>query len=149
MAKRGRGRPTKLSPAVEEAILKSLKIGAPLTIAAEAAGISQRTLEFWLEWGRAGKEPYASFADKAAKLRAEDAVRSLSVVVRAQLRGDLNALRAAIWSLERKFPRHFGQAAMHAAVSVHTGSAKDGDEAPKVQFYLPLNGRLPFENDGN
>ena len=129
-SKRGRGPLHKFTKEVQETILRHLKAGAYLSHAAEAAGIEGRTLHYWLEWGAEGKKPYAAFALQVRKLRAEDAIRSQSIVTRAQLGHIEGDWKAAAWSLERKHPKVYGQAAAQAAaaVTVRTGSAAHSGE---------------------
>jgi hypothetical protein len=51
-------RPTKLTPEVREAIVKAVRAGAPRSLAARAAGVSEATLHRWLAQGRdEGKGP--------------------------------------------------------------------------------------------
>lgn len=150
-SKRGRGLTRKLTPEVQEIILRHLRAGAFLSHAAEAACIEVRTLHYWLEWGTQGKEPYAAFVVQVRKLRAEDAIRSQSIITRAQLGRIDGDWKAAAWNLERKFPKEYGLAAMTAAASVTLrpggGAASSGGDSDggstTVQFYLPDNGRRP------
>jgi hypothetical protein len=133
-----------------------LRAGAFHKCAAEGASISFQTYKNWLKRGEAGEEPYASFAIKAAKARADDAMRSISVIERAQLRrprpedGQVEGdWKAAAWLLEHKYPQEFGSAALQAAAaSMRMGAvaAKGGDDVGNengVIFYLPTNGRRP------
>ena len=56
------GRSTKLSPEVEEKILKAIRAGNYAAIAAEYAGISESTFYGWLRRGRKeGKGPFFQF----------------------------------------------------------------------------------------
>lgn len=154
MAKRGRRGPYKLTPEVEETILRHLRTGAFQVHAAEAAGIEYRTLKNWLDLGEEGVKPYKAFAIKVRKVQAEDAIRSQSIITRAQM-GPINGdWKAAAWSLERKYPKQYGHAAMQAAAAVTLrGPAAGGggdntdDGATTVQFYLPDNGRRPQDED--
>lgn len=145
-----RGPKTKLTPEVEAGILKHLEVGAFLKHAAEAEGVSYEALNDWSRRADAGEKPYAAFMAKVRKVRARDAIRSQSVVTRAQLQRVDGDYRAAQWNLERKFPKEYGSAAAHAAVTVRTGVAAsgggedDGTET-RVQFVLPSNGRRPEE----
>ena len=151
--KRRRG-PYKLTPAVEEIILRHLRTGAFQVHAAEAAGIEWRTMKNWLDLGDEGVKPYRDFAIKVRQLQAEDAIRSQSIITRAQL-GQINGdWKAAAWSLERKYPKQYGHAAMQAAASVTLrggGAANSGDNTDDgvttVQFYLPDNGRRPQDEE--
>lgn len=149
-SKRGRGPVKKLTKAAEETILRHLKAGGYLTHAAEAAGIEYRTLYNWLEWGAEGKRPYAAFAEKVLRVRAENALRLQSIVTRAALGPITGDYKAACWTLERHFPKVYGTAAQHAAaVTVRNAAANSGDSdgaTTTVQFVLPSNGRRPDED---
>ena len=59
-APRGR-RPLILDGAVRRQVLDSVRLGAYLWVAANAAGITERTLMYWLQKGREGIEPYVQF----------------------------------------------------------------------------------------
>lgn len=154
MAKRGRRGPYKLTAEVEETILRHLKTGAFQKHAAEAAGIEWRTLKNWLDLGDEGVKPYKAFAIKVRKLQAEDAIRSQSIITRAQLGHIDGDWKAAAWNLERKYPLQYGQAAMHAAASVTlrggpaaSGGDSEHNDTTTVQFYLPDNGRRPQDDE--
>ena len=145
---------TKLTPEVSETILRHLRTGAFRKHAAEAAGISEEALEQWMKRGAAGEKPFAEFARKVRQVLAEDAIRSQSIITRAQLQGIDGDWKAAAWSLERKHPKLYGHAAMVAAASVSVrgpgsaGATSDGDSGvTTVQFYLPDNGRRPQDED--
>jgi hypothetical protein len=146
--RRGPRGPYKLKPEVEETILRHLRTGAFQVHAAEAAGIEWRTFKNWLDLGDEGVKPYAAFTIKVRQLQAEDAIRSQAVITRAQLGRIDGDWRAAAWSLERKYPKIYGLAAMHAAAAVTVrggvaGGATNDDSVTTVQFYLPDNGRRP------
>lgn len=131
---------------VHATIVKHLRAGAFLTHAAEAAGVSYKAVKDWVDRGLEGDKRYARFACEVRKVQAEDAVRSQSVITRAQLEGDW---KAAAWSLERKYPKLYGRAA-EPAVGVTIGPANSDDEGAsstrtRVEFYLPSNGRRPDE----
>jgi hypothetical protein len=156
VAKRGRRGPYKLKPEVEETILHHLRLGAHQVHACGFAGIEYRTLKYWLDLGDQGVAPYKAFTIKVRKAQAEDAMRSQSVITRAQLGHIAGDWRAAAWALERKYPKQYGQAAaMQAAASVTlrggpaANSGDDNDDAATtVQFYLPDNGRRPQDEEG-
>lgn len=146
-------KPYKLTGEVEEIIVSMLRTGSYAKYACEAAGVEYRTFKYWLERGEAGEKPYAAFAIKVMKARAEDANRSQSIITRAQIGRIDGDWKAAAWNLERKYPREYGQAALAAAaaVTVRTGGGQtesntDGTSTT-VQFYLPDNGRRPQDDD--
>lgn len=145
--KRKAGRYTKLTPEVEETILRHLRTGGYQVHAAEAAGVTYDAMRKWILRGEAGERVYADFATKVRKVLAEDALRSQSIITRAALGGDW---KAAAWSLERKHPKLYGQAARQAAATVTINNAGESDaegNTTRVQFYLPDNGRRPQDDE--
>lgn len=138
----------KLTKEVEETILRHIRAGAFLKHACEAAGIEDRTLRYWMQHADNGKKRYVAFAQKVLKARAEDALRAQSVVTRAMLGPIAGDYRAAIWSLEKKHPKLYGNAAVAAQVTLERTRDEDGEPTRTVvQFYLPSNGRRPGEGD--
>lgn len=133
---------------VHETICRHLRVGAYLTHAAEAAGVSVDAAKDWVAKGLAGDRRYEAFAHEVRRLQAEDVMRLQSLVTRAALGGDW---KAASWLLERKFPKWFGHAASAAATALTVrgaSAASGGDERQtQVTFYLPSNGRRPDEGD--
>ena len=113
--RRRRGKPRRLTAAVEEQICALLEIGMPEKLAAEAAGIPERTFHHWCQQGRDGIEPYASFLTKVERARAIGAKNLLTRVLKGE-----KGSSAAQWVLERRFPREFGPRVM-------LGGIPDGD----------------------
>lgn len=138
------GRRTKLTPAVEETILRHLRTGGYRSHAAMAAGIGSSTFDEWMQRGADGERPYADFYTKVQKAQAESALRNQSIITRAAVAGDW---RAAAYSLERHFPKEYGRASMVAAVSLQPGGADARPGMTQVQFYLPDNGRRPQDDE--
>jgi transposase-like protein len=108
------GRRTRFTPDVRAAILAALEAGAYLDEAAAVAGVSVRTVHYWLSAGRdaadaedEGRPVDADAAERLHFLRAVDAARAktevamLRVVQDAAERGDW---RAAAWYLAHAFP---------------------------------------------
>jgi hypothetical protein len=149
-SKRKTGPKTKLTPEVEETILRHLRLGGYRTHAAMAAGIGERTFHEWMTRGEAGEKPFASFYTKIQKALAEDALRCQAVITRASIAPIAGDWRAACYSLERKHPKEYGHAAMVAATRVSiqpSGGSADAGEVARVEFYLPINGRRPDDGD--
>ena len=78
------GRTTKLTPQIQESIVRAVTAGAPLVQAAELAGIDKSTV---LEWMRRGEErdpvrprtdAYANFASAITHARASDEIRRIA-----------------------------------------------------------------------
>jgi len=123
------GRPTKLTPEVQDAILRALRAGNYMETAAAFGGVHKDTLYDWLKRGRAdivkGKEDglYASFVRALDKAVADGEVRDVAIIAEAaqgrpaQLDRDGNVIRAAVppqwtasaWRLERRWPKKWGR----------------------------------------
>ncbi|MGA8575963.1 MAG: hypothetical protein WB609_09845 [Candidatus Cybelea sp.] len=112
---RRKGKPRTLTAAVEEEICASLEIGMPEKLAAQAAGIPERTFHYWCQQGRDDIEPYASFLTEVERARAIGAKNLLTRVLKGE-----KGSTAAQWVLERRFPREFGPRVM-------LGGIPDGD----------------------
>lgn len=65
------GRPTKLTPELQKKICDEVCRGTSQETAALLAGIQERTLYYWIERGKAGKEPYLQFFQDLMRARAE------------------------------------------------------------------------------
>ena len=97
------GRPTKLTQEVERAICDALKAGATLRIAAEFAGIGERTLATWL----ASPAPrFQQFQQAVKQATARGDVGALAVIQKAAKDG---TWQAAAWLLERRHPAEYGR----------------------------------------
>jgi transposase len=92
------GRPRKLTPALEAALLRMIRDGVSRAGAARAAGIEWPTFESWTR-------RFASFS--SAVTRAEGA--SEAALVRAIRRQAPTDWRAALALLERRFPDTWGR----------------------------------------
>lgn len=136
--KRGRGRPTKLTPEIQRTIVDMLRRGNYLETCAVIAGLDPSTVRGWLKKGRESKRGmYRDFfaAVKRASVRPE--VEDVETIRKAAA----TDWRAAAWRLEHRYPQRW---AKKTTKLEHTG--KDGaklDGAPTTVIYLPDNGRLP------
>ena len=100
------GRPTKLTPEVQEAIVTAVLAGSYLETAAAAAGINRDTLYHWLRTGaRSNGGIQRAFSDAVKKALAESEIRLGAFVRRAAP----VEWQAAAWMLERKFPDRYGR----------------------------------------
>jgi hypothetical protein len=102
---RGTGRPTLLTKDIQELICQCIREGNYREVAAEWAGISKRTLRYWLAAGRKEKpgEPHYIFLH--AVLEAERAAEM--EMVAAVMRAAAQEPKHAQWWLERKFPERW------------------------------------------
>ncbi|HZJ66960.1 MAG TPA: hypothetical protein VFD36_25810, partial [Kofleriaceae bacterium] len=78
--------------------------GVYVDTACKACGIAEKTYYNWLERGKAGEEPYASFLQATAKAAAEAEVYAQTVVMSG--RGNW---QARAWWLERTRPTKYGR----------------------------------------
>lgn len=103
------GRPTKLTPEVEADLVLLLGAGVPNTIAARAVGVSERSVERWMQ---------GDLRQRVAEARARgqaqaDAASEARLVVLIALAAKEN-WRAAAWLLSRRWPERWGGARMQA-----------------------------------
>lgn len=96
------GRPTSLTPEVQEAICKALRAGNYLEQAASAGGIHRDTLRSWMQRGATGEEPFAEFL--GAVKEAEDKGERLLL---RQVRAGVDNWQSRAWVLERRWPKRW------------------------------------------
>lgn len=74
--------PTKYVPEIVDAVIAARRAGKSMEVAAQAGGITKRTLCAWLRCGRDGMSPFDSFLarwNEAAALAFTDYIRATSV----------------------------------------------------------------------
>lgn len=91
------GRPTKLTPEVQDRILEAIGAGNTKKDAAAYAGIGYRTLETWLTDPR---PLYRQFQQAVAQKEAQAVVRNVAIIAKAAQ----DTWQAAAWWLERRRP---------------------------------------------
>jgi transposase len=97
-----RGRPTKLTPEVEDDLVLLLASGVPIPVAARAVNVSERSVERWLQ---------GDLRQRVAEVRARgqsmsDAASEARLVVLISLAAKDN-WRAAAWLLSRRWPQRW------------------------------------------
>lgn len=101
------GRPTKLTPPVERAIVSAIARGNTRKVAAEAVGINEATLYRWLQQG-GGEHPvklYREFREAITRAEAGAVMAAVGVV---RFAGRTN-WQAMTWWLERRYPDEWGR----------------------------------------
>ncbi len=98
------GRPTDLSPEVQDAICVALREGCPRETAAGCAGVGKNTFYEWLKKGDAEDGPFREFRDAVEKAL-WDGIRSLLAIIRSGNQG----WQGAAWMLERIHHETFGR----------------------------------------
>jgi hypothetical protein len=97
-------RPTKLTPAVEEKIVRAIRAGNYPEVAARHAGIHPATYYRWMERGALEGEapeddPYRRFRAEVERALADAEIADVGLIERAARNGDW---RAAAFLLERR-----------------------------------------------
>jgi len=118
------GRPTKLTKAIQDELVKTLRSGNYLETAASFAGLSHSIIREWVRRGE--RESIRLTNDPEAKpIKSEIPFMEFSVAIKkAQAQSEVmdvmligNAAReswqAAAWRLERKFPDRWGRKDKH------------------------------------
>ena len=116
MAESQMGRPSKLTPEVQDSICKYLRAGNPFKTACEASGIGYATGKQGRQRGedrhpdRESGEDFVAFVAAVEKAEAEALARCAAVVQKAALDG---SVQAATWFLERRAPAEWGRVDRH------------------------------------
>ena len=100
------GRPTKLTPDVQEAIVDGINAGLTYRMSCARAGVTHATFYRWLEKGETAKSgAFREFCDTVSRAKADSALRLVSQIT-LQAPTDW---RAAAFLLERRFPDDYGK----------------------------------------
>lgn len=101
------GRPTKLTPELQELICNYIRNGNYVETAAAAAGLHRSTFYDWLKTGAQQESGiYKDFADAVNEAVAQSEINDLRIIEEAAKAG---AWQAAAWRLERRFNSHWGR----------------------------------------
>ena len=108
------GRPSKLTPEVQEAICSALSDGNTRKDSAAVAGTTYKSFGVWMRKGRAEPDgEYGAFRAAVKKAEAEAVTRNVGIIKTAAE----TTWTAAAWWLERRRPADFGKRERHE----HTG----------------------------
>ena len=103
------GRPTKLDEATAQALLDALKVGCPIRVACQAAGVGPTTFKSWVARGKSRDEadaPFRAFRADVKKARAAGEAAALKIIHAAMP----TTWQAAAWFLERSRPERWARA---------------------------------------
>jgi hypothetical protein len=132
------GRKSKLTPETQDAICQAVEKGAPVTIAAAAVGIADRTVNFWLQRGanaelaEDGKdEKYRLFLLAVQQSRARYCARAVECIHDAMPKD----WRAALAMLERQFPAFFSKV-LRGEVSVTQDKADISQDRAELKLLV-------------
>lgn len=100
-----RGRTPKLTPEIQKVICEGIAAGIDRKHAAARAGISERTMVYWMRRGRDKKNKlYVAFVASVKKAEADAVARNVAIIQKAAS----TAWTAAAWWLERRHPDEYG-----------------------------------------
>lgn len=106
MAKSKGGRPSKLTPRVQEKIITAIRAGNYAQVAAVYAGIGESTFYRWMDQGeRAKAGRYRRFWQAVKEAEGEAEVRAVAIIQRKMPED----WRAAMSYLERQHPKRWGR----------------------------------------
>ena len=100
-------RPTKMTPDIINRIGDGISLGLTYASAANAAGITYQTLNFWMNKGKNSKSgEYFEFYKYITKCNADAAKALLECLNKAAVAGNC---QVCMFILERRFPEDFGR----------------------------------------
>lgn len=125
------GRPSKLTPKIQEKIVMAIRAGSSPEGAAQYAGIDRSTFYRWMEQGRRARSgPFRKFRDAIEKGKADLETMVAAKVIKGINEGKLDL---AIQFLERRYPDLWGR---RDAVKVE-GDVRHQAAGGPVRIFLP------------
>ena len=121
-------RPGKLNAETVETIVQRIRVAAPVTAAAEAAGVSRETYYAWLERGnstRPADKPYREFRLAIEQALAES---EAALVQRLQNAAAKGSWQAAQYLLEQRHSDNWGKPQNDTGTSGEAVKATRGEE---------------------
>ncbi len=97
------GRPSKLTPEVQEKICQILRGGNFKNVACEYAGVSQRVFREWMKKGAEGEQPYEDFRRAVIEAEKSAEIRAVGLIIKAAQEDP----RHAQWWLSHRFPERW------------------------------------------
>jgi hypothetical protein len=105
-----------LTSEAQAAICRAIRIGATREVAAQAAGVTRRTLQYWIERGKAEQERLAQKGARRRK-REEPYLHFLHALEEAEAEGEVTHLETIAadgaagskWILSRRHPDRWAQ----------------------------------------
>lgn len=123
-----RGRKSKYTPEVVKRILDGIRVGATLTHACAAGGISFETFNEW-------RKDKPEFSEAIKKAEGECVVMRLARINKA---GQEGTWQADAWTLERRYPHDYGRTVQDVNANVEVSGG--------ITLYLPKKGKNDDSN---
>ena len=139
------GKPSTLTPEVQERIVKVIRKGNYFETAVAYAGVPRSTFYDWLRRGREERdrvskdarlrvrqteEKFVNFSIAVEQALAESEMDSLDIIVKASD----NNWQASAWRLERRFPDRWGRKVQQQVE--HSGSVDITKRAEEIDRYF-------------
>lgn len=118
-----RGMPLALTQDIGEKILNAINIGVPAETAVKATGLHRDTYYGWMQRGRKGEEPYASFLAAVERAKGQAEMRmamDMSEIANGTKEATQTRFNALGWFLERTNPAQWARPERDA-VTVNVG----------------------------
>jgi transposase len=113
------GRPTKLTPEIQDKIIDAIQAGNYQDAAARYAGIDPATYYRWMSKGEDPDSPYSEFREAIERAKAAAEVESVAIIKLAARDG---TWQAAAWWLERTRPQKFGRKERYEVTGAEGGN---------------------------
>ena len=120
-----RGRRPGITAEITAAVLAAVRVGAPLEVAAQAAGVSRSTFWDWMRKGDEGKKPYAAFSESVRRAEAEVHVVVVGAVRQAIQHNPELALR---WMRMRWWPHYLDHTKVDMSLDVDREAERMAEE---------------------
>jgi transposase len=138
------GRPTKLTPEVQDKLVNAIKVGATYEHAADYAGIDYSTLRRWIEKGQKAKSgPFCELCDAIKRAEGGAVVWWSTQIDLAAKEGNW---QAAAWKLERRYPEIYGRRVQSVE---HSGKGGKPIEVRAIDYRQAIAPLAPDEDDSS
>lgn len=107
-AKTSTGRPTSLTPELQDRIIDLCKVGVDKSSICDALDLSEHTLRYWLSRADDDIEPYRTFRARFREAENQQKVWALRILEKAANADPVKAWKAAAFILEKRWPKEFG-----------------------------------------
>jgi len=129
-----RGRPEKLTPALQDTLVKAFRLGHFAVTACDLAGIAVSTYHLWLSKGRDQKKgKYRDFMEAVKRASADGSTRALLHIQQDP------SWQSKAWFLERRFPELW---------AAHRPPENDGNLAQETAEILQRMDQVEIDGDG-
>ncbi len=120
--------PPLMSPERKKAILEAVEGGASIQVAANGVSITNRTIDYWLAWGREelkadpeSEEKCAQFVIEYEQAKSKFEQSCIKIIRTAAP----TSWQAAAWLLERKFPGRYGKVDRYRGINQESTEKPD------------------------